>query len=870
MMWRGALAGAVAAWVPLGAVGLAGAQGLAAQVGPAQVGPAQNSPAHVLPARPAAVPSVDIVDVGAPVLGKDATLTLTATVTNSTTETRHLNSVSLYIQRYVPSSRSAVLSFMRAEPAGLALYDTLTPDADIAPGTSTRVTFSIPRERIPAEWGPRGVQVSAVVDGETATDRSFIVTAPGDDAAPAPISAIVPVTRSLSDVGSAPALEEQVYTSLTAPSASPQPPAPAPAPASASASTPTPSTPVGTLASPPAASATAGSSAAPSATSDADPAASAAPSAPSVSQGASSPAAPSAPSKTPTASAPSSPSGSAAEAGQLPHRLQTLNYFAHPGVSAAVDPLLIAGDPERAALQTFASAAGTSVFFGLGADVDAAALTHAARADKLALARQDAVQAAQTSGFAARSDIAVTALGVDRATARALRDAGAAALITTDVDAEHASWLSPSGRVNIPLAADGSDTCSLSDARGDVEDSGASAAGGASAGGAGDANETAGADGAGANEAAALRADGVLSAVVQGYLPSSDEANMLASGGGEGLPEAAGSRLSAIDARQTALALSAATYRELPAAPRAQVVLVDRPESGALARAGALPDRDIGAALGALTSAPWLAPTGAGDLLDKPAAGCAQLPEERVLPGEISAAMLARGDAHVTTISTTAALTPVPASITGPVTHHAAQLAGVALRDHHAQREELSAQLTQLAEEMAGAVTVQPSSTINIISENADLPVHVHNSLPVPVGAVVELRAEDFRIVPSDPVAATIPPATSVTVAVPVQASGSGNVTVTAAVTDPVGTAIGAVQDINVRVRAGWETTGTYIIGALLGVLLLGGIARSLRSGRRSGGVDPEKHLHNLREASAAEEAGPRAVDKLREEHEIP
>ncbi|WP_154653575.1 DUF6049 family protein [Actinotignum schaalii] len=847
MMWRGALAGAVAAWVPLSAIGLVGAQ-----AEPAQVGPAQNSLAHVLPARPAAAPSVDIVDVGAPVLGADATLTLTATVTNSTTETRHLNSVSLYIQRYVPSSRSAVLSFMRAEPAGLALYDTLTPDADIAPGTSTRVTFSIPRERIPAEWGPRGVQVSAVVDGETATDRSFIVTAPGDDAAPAPISAIVPVTRSLSDVGSAQALEEQVYTSLTAPSASPQPPAAAPAPASSPAGTPTPS------------------AIAPNVTSAADPAASAAPSAPSVSQGASSPAAPSAPRKMPTASAPSSPSGSAAEAGQLPHRLQTLNYFAHPGVSAAVDPLLIAGDPERTALQTFASAAGTSVFFGLGADVDAAALTHAGSADKLALARQDAVQAAQTSGFAARSDIAVTALGVDRATARALRDAGAAALITTDVDAEHASWLSPSGRVNIPLAADGSDTCSLSDARGDAEDSGAGAAGGsgadgASADGATDVNGTAGAD-----EAAALRADGVLSALVQGYLPSSDEANVLASGGGEGLPEAAGSRLSAIDARQTALALSAATYRELPAAPRAQVVLVDRPESGALARAGALPDRDIGAALGALTSAPWLAPTGAGDLLDKPAAGCAQLPEERVLPGEISAAMLARGDAHVTTISTTAALTPVPASITGPVTHHAAQLAGVALRDHHAQREELSAQLTQLAEEMAGAVTVQPSSTINIISENADLPVHVHNSLPVPVGAVVELRAEDFRIVPSDPVAATIPPAASVTVAVPVQASGSGNVTVTAAVTDPVGTAIGAVQDINVRVRAGWETTGTYIIGALLGVLLLGGIARSLRSGRRSGGVDPEKHLHNLREASAAEEAGPRAVDKLREEHEIP
>ncbi|MDY5137434.1 DUF6049 family protein, partial [Actinotignum sanguinis] len=386
MMWRGALAGLVAAWVPLGAGGPLSAQ--------------------ALPVRPASAPSVEIVDVGAPVLGKDATLTLTATVTNSTTETRHLNSVSLYIQRYVPSSRSAVLSFMRAEPAGLALYDTLTPDADIAPGTSTRVTFSVPRERIPAEWGPRGVQVSAVVDGETATDRSFIVTAPGDDAAPAPISAIVPVTRSLSDVGSTPALEEQVYASLTgpAPAASPQPPAVAPVPStSAGTAAASPTTP----------SATSESTAEPGGASASDPGASAAPSAPAASQGASAPAAPSAPSTAPSSSAPPSVSSSAPEAAQLPHRLSTLEYFAHPGVSAAVDPLLIAGDSARAALRNFESAAGTSVFFGLGADVDAAALTHAGRADKLALARQDAVQAALASGFAARSDIAVTALGVD-------------------------------------------------------------------------------------------------------------------------------------------------------------------------------------------------------------------------------------------------------------------------------------------------------------------------------------------------------------------------------------------------------------------------------------------------------------------------
>ncbi len=317
-MWRGAIAGAVAVWVPLSAWVPLGAQAL---------------PAQALPARPAAAPSVDIVDVGAPVLGKDATLTLTATVTNSTTETRHLNSVSLYIQRYVPSSRSAVLSFMRAEPAGLALYDTLTPDADLAPGTSTRVTFSVPRERIPAEWGPRGVQVSAVVDGETATDRSFIVTAPGDDAAPAPISAIVPVTRSLSDVGSTPALEEQVYTSLTAPApgASPQPQATPPAP-SAPAGTATPS--------PTAPSATSESIAVPSLTSTSDPAASAAPSAPAASQGASAPAAPSAPDTAPAASAPSSSSGSAPEAERLPHRLSTLEYFAHPGVKWLVSSSL--------------------------------------------------------------------------------------------------------------------------------------------------------------------------------------------------------------------------------------------------------------------------------------------------------------------------------------------------------------------------------------------------------------------------------------------------------------------------------------------------------------------------------------------------
>ena len=53
------------------------------------------------------------------------------------------------------------------------------------------------------------------------------------------------------------------------------------------------------------------------------------------------------------------------------------------------------------------------------------------------------------------------------------------------------------------------------------------------------------------------------------------------------------------------------------------------------------------------------------------------------------------------------------------------------------------------------------------------------------------------------------------------------------------GTVVAAPAEMNVRVRAGWETVGTAIIGGLLVLLLVGGIVRTVRRGRSAHRMEP-------------------------------
>jgi len=141
---------------------------------------------------------------------------------------------------------------------------------------------------------------------------------------------------------------------------------------------------------------------------------------------------------------------------------------------------------------------------------------------------------------------------------------------------------------------------------------------------------------------------------------------------------------------------------------------------------------------------------------------------------------------------------------------------------------------------LASSVRAEPTSTINLINKTAAFPVPVTNDLDWPVTVHVTLAPSDPRLRVTQEQEVTIPAGSSTTVEVPVSAIGSGDIRVGYLVTTPDGHVLDDTQSVTVRMRAGWEDTGTAVIAALLAVVLVVGVARTLtqrlRGDRRADG----------------------------------
>ncbi len=144
------------------------------------------------------------------------------------------------------------------------------------------------------------------------------------------------------------------------------------------------------------------------------------------------------------------------------------------------------------------------------------------------------------------------------------------------------------------------------------------------------------------------------------------------------------------------------------------------------------------------------------------------------------------------------------------------------------QLESATAMTSQITG-MLSAVTVEPSSAVNLINKSANFPVLVRNNLPWPVRVDVTLVPDDPRLRATPALSQTLAAQGATTVEVPVGAIGSGDIEVTYKVTTPDGTILDDSRTVTVRMRAGWEDAITAVIASLFGLLFLAGIRRSLR-----------------------------------------
>lgn len=146
-----------------------------------------------------------------------------------------------------------------------------------------------------------------------------------------------------------------------------------------------------------------------------------------------------------------------------------------------------------------------------------------------------------------------------------------------------------------------------------------------------------------------------------------------------------------------------------------------------------------------------------------------------------------------------------------------------AVSDHHAATRDT-----------LGAVDIPQSSTIQLLSANADLPFSVRNDLPWPVNIRLTVAPSDPRLDVQSVTDAQIPAGTTTRVKVPVSARvGSGELTLRLSLSSPTGIPLGQDQSVRVAVRAEWETIGLTVFGALI-VLLFGlGALRTVHRRRR-------------------------------------
>lgn len=317
-----------------------------------------------------------------------------------------------------------------------------------------------------------------------------------------------------------------------------------------------------------------------------------------------------------------------------------------------------------------------------------------------------------------------------------------------------------------------------------------------------------------------------LSLAVSGRLPED-----LAS------PEA--QQLSDLDSRQLLRGQTAIITRQAPVLARSLVVTLDRQA------ASALDAPTVEARLNALRDTPWTSAHSLGDLtdvMDRARQEGGQAVVERLAPSEEE--VIDETEASRTTVmqarqagrqlASIASVLSQPAAALGRCDDVESVVSSASWRAAPQARSTHIDQALAAGETVTSSLSASPSSTINIINSEAVLPVRIASSLDQDATVQVRLISDSQRLQIPSTTMVEVPANSEATAKMPVTAVGSGEVNLTVQVLAADGTPVGAPSTVHLQVRADWESVGTAIIGIALVLILVVGVVRTVRRGRRT------------------------------------
>ncbi|MFI2104485.1 DUF6049 family protein [Isoptericola sp. NPDC019693] len=268
----------------------------------------------------------------------------------------------------------------------------------------------------------------------------------------------------------------------------------------------------------------------------------------------------------------------------------------------------------------------------------------------------------------------------------------------------------------------------------------------------------------------------------------------------------------------------------------------------------------VGSVLGALHDASWADVVPLSETVAAPASrvprdepargGKAGRSEDELAPASVRRLLDSHRD--LAAFSTVAS---DPVELSGDADQALVAPLAVAARTEPTARDRAVDLAVEQSDALQRGIGVADRSNVTLVSDTGKLPVTVSNELPVDATVTVVLRPDASRLVVESRPTVVVPAGTSTNVHVPVRAIGSGDVNLQVEVLTPSGTVAAGPTSFSLRVRAGWETAGTAVVAALVGLLFLGGIWRTVRRGRSSARTTGEGVA-----AAAADPQGPEAT----------
>ena len=302
-----------------------------------------------------------------------------------------------------------------------------------------------------------------------------------------------------------------------------------------------------------------------------------------------------------------------------------------------------------------------------------------------------------------------------------------------------------------------------------------------------------------------------------------------------------------LDAEQALAAITAIIVRERPASSRTLFAAAAR---------GTTINESLTKRVNALFSPRWVSAQTFSDIASsEPTDVERQTVDAGTLDPDTSTAISAMSSS-LTSLGPLAKATDDPDAVYDSVTPQI--LPALAAQRTPSEQLDSATAMTSQITGMLSAVSVEPSSAVNLINKSANFPVLVRNNLPWPIHVDVTLVPDDPRLRATPALSQTLAAQGATTVEVPVGAIGSGDIAVTYKVTTPDGVVLDDSQTVTVRMRAGWEDAITAVIASLFAALFLVGITRSLRkraARKAQGSPEADSPEADSTDAGSADEA---------------